>query len=58
MRVVVNERTQVSHEGRVYGASEELNVADSLAQSWLDAGWVKEVTDLKRDSKKRSARNK
>ncbi|MCA1701973.1 MAG: hypothetical protein LC808_01350 [Actinobacteria bacterium] len=58
MRVVVNDRTQISHEGRVYGAGEELDVSGPLASKWKLYGWAREVSDQDASHKRRSARDK
>jgi hypothetical protein len=53
MRVRVNPRTQVNHEGKVYEEGQELDVPGPQAASWLKAGWVSEAK-----TKKCTARNK
>jgi hypothetical protein len=47
MKVKVAEGLQVAHEGTVWRDGATADVPDHVAEPWLEAGWVTEVTAAK-----------
>jgi hypothetical protein len=53
MRVRVNARTQINHNGKLYTGGQEFDAPSEEAEKWIAARWATEVK-----TKKRTARNK